>query len=518
MPDTQTPRPAERRGPRARFGDRNKKDPHGKDPRGKDRGGKDRGGKKPNPKNENPGLSPAAAEHLLGQVASAVEKPLAAGDHEAQETALMPAIDALRALKPQKLDDLPFSVRGKFFTALLRLGRGAEKTFADLEPVALEGAPEAAAPTQPDTAEIAAPTSVAPIPNPKERGRKHLLAVVSTCWKLLRDDAKAARAMDLGGDPQAASKLWASAGEWQEVAAIHEREGRPLEAAKLFEEKKVWAEARRLYQAAGDNTALLRIALREGDEATVKAAAGAMGDEGVKTLVRENKRKLAFAVLTELGKHADAAQLAEKGRDFIAAAEAWERAGNADKSVEAWKRVRDFENAKRAAEPEVQKRIGHEDLLGAGALLAKAGDHARAAAVAAEKHPDRAHRWLLEGRLDAQALELAQAQSAKCEEKGAWEEAAQWQERAGEQAGAAVNWLRAGKPASALPIFEQLSAWRECAVCCEQLKRLAKAIEYYQRLGDQDAIDRVRDRKMRDETAAAAAKLAAAEAAKPKGA
>lgn len=302
-----------------------------------------------------------ALQQLLSAIAGAIDTPSIAG-----------------------LERLGDELRGKLFTGLLRVTRFT--------------APD------PDAA--------------KDQARKSMHVALAAVWRALGDSTRAAHALAAAGRTDQASKILRQTGDWREVAELREREGRHADAARLFEEKGANADAARCHRAAGDPRSWLRCLHKADDGAALAAAARELSvDVAIPILLKLGQRPLAVELLSTAGRHGEVAAFQETWQRFRDAGASWEKAGEPLRALECYQRGKDRANAERLLEAEVAKaRVagGAED---EGRLLVRFGRHQRAADLVAELNPDLAHQWLVIGKLDPQALALAQHQARSARER-----------------------------------------------------------------------------------------------------
>ena len=445
--------------PKRTFGDANKGTPStlGND-RDRGRGG---GGERRGPRREEHG-SKGAAEATILLALKDLEKPMNLGDLEGQKAPLARIVEKIRGLRLKSIDDLEFDCRTRLFTALLRAGRQA--------PVTGETEEEKA----------------------REAKRKELSATLGEIWRALNDDRRAALAFASAGKTEPAMKMLNAAGEWQEVAGLHLREGRPLEAARLFEQHKEYDKAMHAFEEAKDFRGVLRTALFAGrTEDARKAAREVPHKIARELLLKAGKGDLYLDLLASRGEWFEIGELYERAEQWPDAAMAFERARRLTRALKAFQQAGDTANAARIIDLEVASREARGDPLGAADFLRKHGQFERAAARILESRPDLSFKWLQEGGFDQQALEPAAKRARLAAEAGNHVEAAEWLERRGELPEAAEAFLRANQPARALKLYEQLGSWEAAAEAAAKAGEQGRALEFFQRAGVADPEARV---------------------------
>jgi hypothetical protein len=379
-----------------------------------------------------------------------LEKPIGAADYAAQLPHLDTAREIIRTLRLPSLDALELSLRGKVYTALLRLGR---QTTADTDPV-------------------------------REEARKRIHLSLAELWRALGNEQRAATAFEAGGRTKNAAAILRQSGQWDDVARLFEREGKHADAARLFEAHHADVDAARCHRAAGDLRSAFRCLLKAGDVAAVRSSVRELETAaGVELLLRVGAAELADELLVERGEWTRVAQLREQRRNFEGAAEAREKAGDLDKAAIDWRRAGNEKAVESIAERSAAPLLEGGDKLGAAEVFARFRVFARAAPLALPERPERAHAWYSRAGMDSEALALAQKEARRALATNRFADAGAWHERAGDAPLAAEAYERAQLWSDALRVHEQLGQWEPAAKCCERLALLERAAEFYRRAG-----------------------------------
>src|SRR5262249_13435907 len=147
------------------------------------------------------------------------------------------------------------------------------------------------------------------------------------------DERRAGLAMAEAGDARAATHLLANTAEWEVLALLHEREGRPAEAARLFAEHERPADAARLYLAAGEAEKSLDVALAAGDRERAREAAVRIPAARARAaLLSRGQGDLLLHVMAKAGRWEDIGKLYEQAGQEADAARAFEKAGRTHKA------------------------------------------------------------------------------------------------------------------------------------------------------------------------------------------
>jgi len=391
-----------------------------------------------------------------------VDKPILAGDFEAQLAPLEKLATAARkGGKTHGLDDLSQDARGKLFTALLRVMR--------------QRAPEG------EGEEV----------EQKAAQRRQVFATLAEVWRAMGDDRRADDAREIAGDAQVAPHLLAWTGEWDKVAALHEKEGKFREAAKLFEEHDQPKEAARLYRLAGDAPKVVELLGKLGDrEALVEAAKQLPPKQQEEALLAAGMGDVLMEILVQSERWEDVGGLYERAEQWGDAARAYERAGKTHKAARAFDRAGEKAEADRLVEAEA-KPLEESDPLAAAKVWARFGrplEAARLAPGALDKF-----RWLREGGANDEAIEVAKAELASLQEAGKpLLEIAPWLARSGDTAGALKIYDEHRRPEEAGQLFDDLGEAELAARCFEVAGKTRKAADLYEKAGNTEAAQRLR--------------------------
>ncbi|MGC4117164.1 MAG: hypothetical protein QM765_21905 [Myxococcales bacterium] len=374
---------------------------------------------------DRPGSGRGGAESVILGALHELEKPLTKGEFAEQKPHFAKILAALKPLRLKNIKELEFECSTKLFTALLRGGR------------------------QPASTDEA-----------KEAVRKDLMFLIGEIWRAVNEEAHAGKLYAESGRTAPALKALEKSGEWQEVAALHRKEKRPLEAVKIYEQHEDWKGALEAWLEAGDAKGILRAALRAGNADEARKAAKALPLKTARELLFKAKQgDLFLELLAAKGEWFEIGQLYEHSEQFADAALAYERAAKLARAAEAYSKAGDLVNAARCLDREVKDRLAKHDAVGAGEVLRRAGQLDRAVELIAPVNPGLAFKWLQKEGQDAKALEFAKA-CAK-ERQGKPAEAASWLERAGELPLAAQAYLDAARFADAARIWESLGDWEK---------------------------------------------------------
>ncbi len=396
----------------------------------------------------------AGAESAILGILHALEKPLTGGDFEAQKGHFAKILATLKPLRLKSLEEIEFECRTKLFTALLRGGR--QGAVAD---------------------------------EAKEAVRKDLMFLLGEIWRSVNDEARAGKLYAESGRTAPALKALEKSGEWQEVAALHRREKRPLEAAKTYEQHEDWKGALEAWLESGDAKGILRAALRAGDLVEARKAAKALPLKTAREILfKARQGDLFLELLAARGEWFEIGQLYEHSEQYADAALAYEKAGKLARAAEAFSKAGDLVNAARCLDHEVKERLGRKDTVGAGEVLRKAGQIDRAVELVAPVNPGLAFKWLQKEGQDAKALEFAKARAK--ERQGRPAEAASWLERAGELPLAAQAFLDGGRFADASRLWESLGDWEKAGESAARAGMRDHAVELLRRAGLADAEER----------------------------
>jgi tetratricopeptide (TPR) repeat protein len=381
------------------------------------------------------------------------------GEFAAQHEPLDRMRQALVAARPKSIDELGDDLKGRLLTLLLRVGR-QDKVQEDEE---------------------------------KEAARKKALEGLARVWLALGDARRAANALQVAGQEAAAAALLDKSGDWRSKVALHRATGEHAEAARVLEAEGEHAEAAEAYAEAGDSEGHLRMLVKLGDESKVVEAIAALPKEKAEEAALRHGVLDAWAkVLTERQDWPALARLYQGYGQHDIAARAWEEAGDFRRAMKAYRQAGDAEGHDRCLARLVDHHKEKNDYLGAAKILAGAGKLDAAADFAAEKHPEQAHRWFVEGGYFDRALELARREARKAEGHEDYKLRATWLERAGDFVSAATLWEGMNELESAKRCYEAAKAWEPAARCAESLGKLDEAVELFYRAGRSDEAERVK--------------------------
>ena len=388
-----------------------------------------------------------------------IDRPMVQGDFAAQHTPLEALAKALRGLELKGLDDLGDELKGKVLTLLLRVGRQT-KVQEDEE---------------------------------KEAARRGVMERLARVWLAVKDERRAGNALAAAGKEQAAAVLLKKSGDDESRIELFRTTGEFDRAAQILEKLGRHEEAAAAWREAGSLSNVVRVLHAAGDEpGIIETLKSLPGPEAEKLAVRYDVLDAWAKVLTERGDWKTLAKLYERHQKLDVAARAWEEAGEHAKAMKLFAKIGDAEGHKRNLEKVVEARLAKNDVLGAAKALANAGDPEAAADLAAEKHPDHAHRWYTEAGFPQKALELARREARKAEGHNDYELRAKWLERAGDLVSAATILEGLGKLERARRIYEEARAWEAAAKLAEELGDMEGAAELYYRAGLNDEAERVK--------------------------
>lgn len=397
---------------------------------------------------------PTGFEAVALDFARAIDKPIVKGEFEAQLEPIENFILAARkGGKTRSLQELPENSRGKLFTALLRVMRQGQ--VSDEE---------------------------------KEAQRRKVFATLAEAWRVLGDEDRAKKLAEEAGDATPAPFLLAHTGEWDKVAALHEREKRYREAAALYQEHDQPEEAARLYQLAGDIAKMVEILAASGKtDEVVELAKELPPEKREEALLAAGKGDVLMDLLVQEERWEDVARLYERADQHADAAHAWEKAGKSHKAIRAFDRAGATEEADRLVEAEVAQAEEGE----AARVYARFGRFEKAAAQTEE--PLLRYGWLRKaGKIEeAQAIAQAELQTMATEEKSPLERAP-WMARAGDTAGALRIWDEHREPQQAAKVMEELEEWELAARCMETALDYAKSAAFFEKAGNAAEAERVR--------------------------
>lgn len=423
------------------FGGRGREGERGRGRRGEDRG-------------------PVGFEGAALEFARAIDKPLLAGDFQAQLAPLEKlATQARKGGKARSLDELPHDARGKLLTALLRVMRQTKPVEGDEE---------------------------------KEKLRRQVFATLAAVWAALSDERRAEMAREQAGDVEVAPHLMAWTGEWDKVAALAEFEGRFRDAAKLYEEHDRPADAARLYRKAGEPMRAIEMYAKLGDrDAVIETAKELEPAQQEKALLDAGLGDVLMDLLVQADRWEDVGRLYERAEQWADAARAYEKAGRTHKAIRAWDRAGEEAEAERLIEAEVKEKLDAGDKQGAARLYARFGRYERAAELAVI--PLERYRYLRSAGKIEEAQAIAREELGKLQEasRGPLEQAP-WLARAGDTANALRIYDEHRRPEDAAALFEELEEWEVAARCHEIAGKTRKAAELFERAGNLAEAERLR--------------------------
>lgn len=388
-----------------------------------------------------------------------VDKPLVQNDFAGQHAPL----EALRAFMEEtgldSFERLPTDLKNRFLTLLLRVKRQT-KVQDDEE---------------------------------KEQARLGIHERMARIWLTLHDEKRASDAFAAAGKEKAAAALLKESGDWEGRVELYRSTGEHDKAAQILESHGDLEGAVEAFSEAGDLVNEIRVLAQLGREDQVIAALGEMKPEDAEKLAGRYGVLDAWAkVLTDRQDWPSLARLYEAHGQVGIAGRAWEEAGQLKQALAAYRQVGDAEGHDRVLEKLVAQRMEKNDVLGAAQLLASSGKLERAADLAGEKHPEKAHRWYVEGGYLDKALELARREARRAEGHDDFEQRALWLERAGDNVSAATLLEGLGKIGRAQALYERAKAWSEAARCAEAQGKLDEAVELYYRANLPDEAERVK--------------------------
>lgn len=397
---------------------------------------------------------PTGFEAVALDFARAIDKPIVKGEYDAQLEPLENFILATRkGGKTRSLEELPENSRGKLFTALLRVMR--QQPVEDEE---------------------------------KETQRRKVFATLAEAWRALGDERRAEAMKEQAQGEEPAPFLLAHTGEWDKVAALHEREKRYREAAALYEEHERPEEAARLYQLAGDIAKMVQILAQSGKtDEVVELANGLPPEQREEALLAAGKGDVLMDLLVQEERWEDVARLYERAEQFLDAAHAWEKAGKTHKAIRAFERAGATEEADRLIEAEVAAAPEGE----AAKVYARFGRFEKAAERT--ENPLQRYRWLRQAGKIEEAQAVAQAElDAMATEEHTPLDRAPWMARAGDTAGALRIWDEHREPKLAAVVMEELEEWELAARCLETALEFRKSADFFEKAGNTAEAERVR--------------------------
>ncbi|MDF1563194.1 MAG: hypothetical protein P1V51_09130 [Deltaproteobacteria bacterium] len=388
-----------------------------------------------------------------------IDRPMVKGDFKGQHKPLQELERLLGEMQLKSLADLGDELRGKALTLLLRVGRQHKEQ---------------------DDAE-------------KEADRKGVHARLARVWMALDDQKRAAACLAAAGKEKAAAAVLKESGDWEGRVELYEAVGQWGKAAQTLEGHGMLAEAAEAFGKAKDLKNQLRVLAALGDQEAMVGILGQLPKEEARQLAIRYQTLDAWAqVLTERKDWPELAELyLANGRPDIAA-RAFEEAGNFREAYRTYAEAGIADGMERCLAKVIEERVEKHDFLGAAQAYASAGKLDKAAAICADKHPEKAHRWFVEGGYIDRALELARHEARRAEGHDDYDLRATWLGRAGDHIASATLWEAMGKTRKALTHYEQAKAWEGAARCAEFLGKEEEAVEHYYRANLPDQAERVK--------------------------
>lgn len=402
-----------------------------------------------------------AVEHQMLMVAKELDKPIAGGDFAKQAELLHGMREKLLKVKPTNLASFEFDPRTRLFTALLKLGRQ---------------------------------TLPADAPEDKVKGRNQAFAELGALWKAFGEDERAGQAYAQAGDAKAAMTSFEKAGTWEGQAELHVKAGKFREAAKLFEEHGNPAEAAKLLEQGKDAQGALKLYLQLGNvDAAKEVLKNLQTDQGRKILTQLNAGDLLLDFLAGRGRWEDIGKLYEKAGMHADAAQAFIKGGRTHMAIRAFRAAGDEESAKKLIDEELEAAKQKGDAKALAETYARWKLFAQAAETILATDVEKAMDYVSKAGNDPEARKFAERQVQAAREAGDLRRVGQWHEKLGSVEEAARAYIEGKLPAEALRLFEQLGDWRSAGACAEQLGQKERAAEFYNRVGDYEAVERVRN-------------------------
>lgn len=396
----------------------------------------------------------------MSSVAKELDKPILAGDFAKQVELLVGLRDRLGKVKPSNLASFEFDPRTRLFTALLRVGR-----------------------------------QVLPADAPPEKlaGKNQVFAELAALWKALAEDDRAEAAAAQAGEAKPTLTAAEKANTWEGQAELAEKAGKFRDAAKLFEDHGNLAEAARLLELGKDQPGALKLLLKQGNTDAAKELLKKMQtDQGRKVLTQLNAGDLLLDFLAGRGRWEEIGKLYQKAGMEADAAQAFMKGGRTHMAYHAFRAAGDEASAKQIIDAELAAAREKGEPKGVAEVLARWKLYLEAAEAIVDADPDKAMDYVGKAGPDPKGQAMAAAQAQKAREHGDLLRAGRWYERAGTVEEAARAYIEGKHPAEALRLFEGLGDWRSAAACCEQLGQKERAAEFYNRVGDYEAVERVR--------------------------
>jgi len=388
-----------------------------------------------------------------------IDKPMVQSDFEGQHAPLARLGKLVEEMRMSGIDDLGPELKPKALTLLLRVGRQT-KHQEDEE---------------------------------KERARCGVMERLARVWIGLQDEKRAAAALASGGKEKAAAALLKESGDWESRVQLYEALGDHQKAAQTLEGHGMKAEAAAAFGLAKDVRNQLRLLAELSDQPQIIGLLGQLPKaEAGKLAIRYEVLDAWAQLLTEQEDWLALAELYAAHGQLQIAAQAYEKAEHFQEAYEAYAKAGEAAGMDRCLERVVEAKVEANDTLGAAQALVKVGRLEKAAELSAEKHPERAHRWYLQGGYTDKALELARHEARKAEGHSDFQARANWLGLAGDHLSAATLWEGLGKTKKALDHYEKAKAWEPAARVAEGLGKADEAVDFYYRAGLRDEAERVK--------------------------
>ena len=399
-------------------------------------------------------------ESQMLQVAKDLDKPITAGEFARQAELLAGMRDKLARVKPSNLASFEFDPRTRLFTALLKLGRQ---------------------------------TLAADAPEDKVKARNQAFAELGALWKALGEEERAGQAFAQAGEAKAALTAFEKAGTWEGAAELHEKSGKFREAAKLYEEHGELARAAALLDKGKDpqNAIRLYIATQNVDAAK-EVLKKLQTDQGRKMLTALNAGDLLLDFLAGRGRWEEIGKLYQKAGMNADAAQAFLKAGRTHMAIHAFRDAGDAAGAEKIISAEIDEAKAKNDPKAVAEVYARWKMFTQAAEAIVGTSMEKALEYIGKAGDDPDAKKFAERQAAAAREAGELSRAGKWYEKLGTFEEAARAYIEGRNQTDALRLFEQLGDWRSAGACAEQLGMKEKAAEFYNRVGDYEAVERVR--------------------------
>lgn len=394
-------------------------------------------------------------------VAKELDKPIAGADFAKQAELLHGMRERLAKVKPSNLASFEFDPRTRLFTALLKLGRQ---------------------------------TLAADAPEETVKARNQAFAELGALWKALGEDERAGQAYAQAGDAKAAMTSFEKAGTWEGQAELHVKAGKFREAAKLFEEHGNLAEAAKLLEQGKDLPGALKLLLQLGNvDAAKELLKKLQTDQGRKVLTQLNAGDLLLDFLAGRGRWEEIGKLYQKAGMHADAAQAFLKAGRTHMAIHAFRSAGDEPSAQKIIDEELEAAKQKGDPKALAEAYARWKQFAKAAEAILPTDPAKAMDYVGKAGEDPEARKFAERQAQAAREAGDFKAVGQWHEKLGAVEEAARAYIEGKLPGEALRLFEQLGDWRNAGACAEQLGDKEKAATFYNRAGDYESVERVRN-------------------------